>query len=70
MIRKRILCFQTFIFRKSLEKGIQRSSEGMQPIERLDVKEGGDIVCEEKAPKHKRQMFWRGFDLVLTARYP
>lgn len=42
----------------------------MQPMGRLDVKEDGAIVCEEKAPEHKRQMFGGGGggegDLILN----
>lgn len=42
----------------------------MQPMGRLDVKEDGVIVREEKAPKQKRQKFGGDFGLELTAGYP
>lgn len=37
----------------------------MQPIGRLDVKEDGAIVLDEKTPKHKRQMSG-GSSLILN----
>lgn len=42
----------------------------MQPMGRLDVKEDGVIVREEKAPKQKRHKFGGDLGLELTARYP